>query len=134
MSLERLAMAKRKKILGLPIGPRRGSSVPKVVVAGAAVAAVPAIVVPVVRKVGRLLHPGRQLVEAGQRVADKATDAGTRVAGKVTHEGRPVADKATDTGQTVLGKSTGLVGKASPAKRTAKTPEPPADKGAAPHN
>jgi hypothetical protein len=75
-------MAKRQKILGLPIGRRRRSRVPKMVAGGAALAAVPALVVPAVSKAGRTLSRGRQIANQATDIMDTATSMKQAVSGR----------------------------------------------------
>jgi uncharacterized membrane protein len=82
-------MAKRQTVLGLPIGKkRRRSPVPKMIAGGAALAAVPAVVVPTVTKVSRTFNKGRQVAEQATDILDTATSVKQAVSQKKSTFGK----------------------------------------------
>jgi hypothetical protein len=81
-------MAKRQKVFGLPIGRRRRSPVPRMVAGGAALAAVPALVVPAVNRVGRTINKGHQLVGQATDVMDTASSLKQAVSEKKSTFGK----------------------------------------------
>ncbi len=77
--------SRRKKIMGLPIGPKRRSRLPGMVAKGAAVAALPAIA-GIASRVRGDAHDGLHPLERSEEVIDHGRD--------VVHQGREVAGKA----------------------------------------
>jgi uncharacterized membrane protein len=81
-------MAKRQKILGLPIGPRRRSPVPKMVAGGTALVAVPAVVMPAISKISRAVKRGRDFAGKATDIVDTASDVKQAVSEKRSLPGK----------------------------------------------
>ena len=94
-------MAKRKKILGMPIGRKKPSMAPKALAAGAGLAAVPTAVM-AVRRMSDAVSTGKDLVSSGKEAFSSGKEnvsKAVNIAGKVSDVAGAVSEKDSTIGK-----------------------------------